>query len=134
MRQSQTSEAKVQVCHWLLRLGITLRLITTGDYSSDEANSYSLLISWPLCCSMVLVWRMSIVQGRPRFASLSLKPKTVVPEESDIIQSCKKNDIARMRQIFQKRQADPASYTPDNLTLLRVRKYLPDNVPSRADP
>jgi hypothetical protein len=116
-RSMQELAARKYCWDWLLRLGITMQLIVSAE---DYHNAYSIFISWPLFYSVVFIWRMTIMNGRPNLPYVSLRPHIVIPDDAAIIQACKQRDLLRIKNLLSELRAHVNSVTRENLTLLRV--------------
>lgn len=91
--------------------------------AKDQSVS-TIFARWPLLLpfglSQVITAQMLFQNGIPSFPKVRLRPQTVVPNNSELINACETGDITRIQGLFQTRQAYPNDRTTDDLTVLRV--------------
>ena len=115
--------AQVRHGKWLAKyLGIKSSVIMS---TANNQNFSTISARWPLSLpfglSQVITARMLFQNGLPSsLPKLTLRPQSIVPRDSEIVRACETGDTARMRVIFETRQAHPNDRTTDDLTVLRV--------------
>jgi hypothetical protein len=107
---------------WLRFLGIEA---VVSVYGNDYQTTYDFyarqsLFGLKVFCLDLCIRRFPLAGLGISIVSSGIKVKNIIPEDSLIIEACKKGDVISVRELFRTGQASPDDVTPENSNPLRV--------------
>jgi hypothetical protein len=109
---------------WLRFLGIEAVLSIYGnDYQTTyDFSARQSLLGLKFLCLDLCVRRFPLAGLGFSIFNSGIKLKNVVPEDSLIIEACKRGDVIMVRDLFRTGRASPDDITPENSNPLRVSR------------